>query len=255
MINNEFHKRILSIINPVLAKHGFALGGGYGLIAHNIIQRMSSDLDHYINSFDPKIYDLAQKDVIHALQQNELIAKLTQSDDWFKTIAVTNPETHQSISLDIGYDYRSKDPVHIDGVGTVLNLNDIVTGKIRAFWGRDAERDYADIDAIIQSSRYNVDFIWATLTTLRPDELASGELSKEALSKKMTETEQFRPQEFTKLGLGESYVEAMIRRMLQQARILTGQTEPTTTPKPPLSETYPYQFGTSSQNPQRQPEI
>ncbi len=71
----------------------------------------------------------------------------------------------------LGYDYRQNPPVHVNGVGPVLDVEDIVTGKVRAFWTRGAERDFYDIDGILASDKWTIQNLYDKIAGLRPDEI------------------------------------------------------------------------------------
>jgi hypothetical protein len=55
----------------------------------------------------------------------------------------------------------------------------IITGKVRAFWDRQATRDYIDVDAILQTGRWSPSDLLAALQRVRPE--ASPEMFAEML--------------------------------------------------------------------------
>ena len=141
-----FHLTIARIVGQALSPHGFALGGGYGLQAHGITDRLSKDLDTYTESQEASVYQNGEESLLAALTEAGFRCTVERRDSWFRQIIVTNPPNGEQVGVDLGYDYRLHPPVRIKGIGPVLSLDDVIAGKTRALVDRQAERDYADID-------------------------------------------------------------------------------------------------------------
>jgi hypothetical protein len=62
-----FHLRVAKIVLQAVEPYGFALGGGYALQAHGIIDRPSTDIDSYTFRMDEKLFDDAEIAVVGAL--------------------------------------------------------------------------------------------------------------------------------------------------------------------------------------------
>lgn len=164
-----FHLDVARILGYSTAPEGFALGGGYGLQAYNILDRPSEDLDAYADSVDPEVFSRAEARFVESLGENGFDCVVVKSEDWFRGIEVTNPATGECVVVDLGYDYRSLPPVLVEGIGPVLNIEDIVFGKVRAFVDREAERDFVDIDAILQDGRWTPTDLFEKVNLIRPE--------------------------------------------------------------------------------------
>lgn len=56
--------------------------------------------------------------------------------------------------VEIGIDWRAHSPVTLE-IGAVLHPDDAVANKLAALYGRAADRDYVDVDAVLRSGRYS----------------------------------------------------------------------------------------------------
>ena len=56
---DELQDRLARVGLDVLAAYGFALAGGYALQAHELVDRMSEDIDMFTNRWDPAEFDRA----------------------------------------------------------------------------------------------------------------------------------------------------------------------------------------------------
>jgi hypothetical protein len=62
---SEFESRVLQLVMGAVAPYGFALGGGQGLRAHQIIDRETQDIDGFTGSLEPEFFDSAEKDIFN----------------------------------------------------------------------------------------------------------------------------------------------------------------------------------------------
>lgn len=127
------------------------------------------DLDAYVDSVDTTVFSRAEESFVAALHSRGLKAQVIKEGDWFRAIAVEDPQTGQRVIVDLGYDYRSSPPVYIEGIGPVLSLNDILVGKLRALVDRRAERDYFDVDRILQDGRWSPKYLFSLISPVRPE--------------------------------------------------------------------------------------
>ena len=56
--------------------------------------------------------------------------------------------------VEMGIDWRAHPPVTLE-IGAVLHPDDAVANKLAALYGRAADRDYVDVDAVLRSGRYS----------------------------------------------------------------------------------------------------
>jgi len=134
---SEFHGQVATIALRAAAPHGFALGGGNALIAHGVIDRATQDVDVFGTERRDETASLA--DIFYGI--GEGLA------EWI----VTAPSGEQML-LQLAYFDRARKPVVMD-VGPVLDLEDVVGGKMCALASRVEPRDYVDVAAAL--GRYN----------------------------------------------------------------------------------------------------
>ena len=127
-----FQRQVAQLIGQALQPFGFALGGGQALQAHKIVDRLSRDLDNYSESLDPQIYENAEHAVVTSMTGHGYTTAVMLRDSWFRQIIVTDPATNEEVGIDLGYDFRKNPPVFITGIGPVLDIHDVVTGKVCA---------------------------------------------------------------------------------------------------------------------------
>ena len=151
---SRFHGQVASIALRSAASHGFALGGGNALIAHGIIDRATQDVDVFS---DQEGGVEAAADAVEAALRDtgfgtERRDKTGGLEDLFYGMGeglaewiVTAPNGEQML-LQLAYFDRACRPVVMD-IGPVLDLEDVVGGKLCALASRVEPRDYVDTAA------------------------------------------------------------------------------------------------------------
>jgi hypothetical protein len=159
---SELHHEVAVIALRAAAPHGFALGGGNALIAHGIIERPTQDVDVFS---DQQGGVEAAADAVEAALLGggfgaERRDKTSGLADIFYGIGeglaewiVTAPGGEQMM-LQMAYFDRARRPVTMD-VGPVLDLEDVVGGKVCALASRAEPRDYLDTAAALE--RYSME--------------------------------------------------------------------------------------------------
>jgi hypothetical protein len=158
---SEFHREIASIALRAAAGHGFALAGGNALIAHGIVDRPTEDVDLFTDHDDGVA--TAAGAVEHALraagyaverldQAGELGEVFEGMGDGLAEWIVTAPGGREML-LQMAYFDRDRVPVIMD-FGPVLDLEDVVGGKVCALASRVEPRDFVDTAAAL--GRYSV---------------------------------------------------------------------------------------------------
>ena len=157
---SKFHGQVATIALRAAAPHGFALGGGNALIAHGVIDRATQDVDVFSDeqggvAAAADAVDAALREAGFGTERRDETASLA---DIFYGIGeglaewiVTAPSGEQML-LQLAYFDRARKPVVMD-VGPVLDLEDVVGGKICALASRVEPRDYVDVAAAL--GRYN----------------------------------------------------------------------------------------------------
>ncbi|MGH3220515.1 MAG: nucleotidyl transferase AbiEii/AbiGii toxin family protein [Streptosporangiaceae bacterium] len=154
---SELHARVAAIALRVAAEHGFALGGGNALLAHGIITRPTADVDLFTDKETG--VDAAASGVESAL--HEAGFQTARQDDTggladifpgmgegLAEWVVTGP-AGEKMALQMAYFDRRHEPVIME-IGPVLDLEDVVGGKVAALASRSYERDYADTAAALE---------------------------------------------------------------------------------------------------------
>jgi len=170
---NELHRRVTTVALRAAARFGFALGGGNALIAHGLITRPTQDVDLFTN--EETGVEAAADSVEAALHEAGFAAeredKITGLADLFEGMdeglaewTVTAPDGQRTM-LQMAYFDRAAQPVTMD-VGPVLNLEDVIGGKVCALAGRAEPRDYIDTAAALKL--YSIDQVIALAHRLDP---------------------------------------------------------------------------------------
>lgn len=153
---SDLHRRVATIALRA-ARHGFALGGGNALIAHGIISRPTEDVDlftddeHGVEAAADAVEASLRAAGLEPARQDKAYGLSGVFDGMGEGLAewiVTAPGGRQ-LMLQIAYFDRGHQPVLMD-IGPVLDLEDVIGGKVCALASRAAERDYIDTAAAIE---------------------------------------------------------------------------------------------------------
>lgn len=154
---DELHATIAAIALGAAERHGFALGGGNALIAHGIIDRPTEDVDLFTDEDDgvtaaAGAVEAALRAAGFDAERQDKTAGLADvfygMGDGLAEWIVTGPGGRQMM-LQMAYFDRSRGPVIMD-VGPVLDLEDVIGGKVCALASRAYERDYLDTAAALE---------------------------------------------------------------------------------------------------------
>jgi hypothetical protein len=151
------HREVAVIALRAAARHGFALGGGNALIAHGITERPTQDVDVFSDleggvEAAADAVEAALHDVGFEAERRDKTAGLADifygMGEGLAEWIVTAPGGEQMM-LQMAYFDRSRRPVIMD-IGPVLDLEDVVGGKVCALAGRAEPRDYLDTAAAME---------------------------------------------------------------------------------------------------------
>lgn len=154
---SDLHHQVAALALAAAREHGFALGGGNALLAHGVISRPTQDVDLFT---DQENGVRAAADAVEAALRNAGFEPQRQGEtaelaDIFPGMGeglaewiVTAPGGEQMM-LQLAYFDRDQEPVAMD-IGPVLDLEDVVGGKVCALASRTEPRDYADVAAALQ---------------------------------------------------------------------------------------------------------
>jgi hypothetical protein len=170
---SEFHGQVAAIALRAAAPHGFALGGGNALIAHGVIDRFTQDVDVFSDEEGgveaaAGAVEAALRDAGFETERRDKAGGLGDIfyglDEGMAEWIVTAPGGEQMM-LQMAYFDRARRPVIME-FGPVLDLEDVVGGKVCALASRVEPRDYVDTAAALD--RYTVEQIIGFARRLDP---------------------------------------------------------------------------------------
>jgi hypothetical protein len=159
---STLHHDVTAIALRAAAGHGFALGGGNALIAHGITDRPTQDVDVFSDEEDgvaavAGAVEAALREAGFEAERRDGAAALSDifegMGDGLAEWIVTAPGGAQMM-LQMAYFDRARRPVVME-FGPVLDLEDVVGGKICALASRAEPRDYVDTAAALE--RYSIE--------------------------------------------------------------------------------------------------
>ena len=172
---DELQARLAGVGLDVLGEYGFALAGGYALQAHQLVDRMSEDIDLFTDRWDAKSFAAAVTAVSAAFRQQGFGVEVTRQAETFARIEVTDRASERAVSVDLAADYRKHQPVVLS-VGPVLAETDAVAAKVATVFSRALAHDYLDLAGILQSGRYTKDRLLEPRPALTPASAGAGSL-------------------------------------------------------------------------------
>jgi hypothetical protein len=206
---SEFHGQVAAVALRA-ASHGFALGGGNALIAHGIIDRATQDVDVFSDEQGgveaaADAVEAALRDAGFGTERRDKTGGLADifsgMGEGLAEWIVTAPSTEQML-LQMAYFDRARKPVIMD-VGPVLDLEDVVGGKVCALASRVEPRDYVDTAAAM--GRYSLEQMIGFARRLDPG------LTDREFTDAVERLDQWGDGVFTPFGLGPQDV-ALLRQ-------------------------------------------
>ncbi len=156
---NPLQTRMATLGLQALAPHGFVLAGGYALQAHGFGNRESDDIDLFTNDLDPDHFAAAVDRLVAAYRSAGLRTEVTRQVAGFARIVVSDVDG-VSAKADLGTDHRQLPPATTE-VGPVLAEEDAIGSKVGALYSRLEPRDLIDVQAVLDSGRYDADALLA----------------------------------------------------------------------------------------------
>ena len=228
---SDFHGQVAAIALRAAASHGFALGGGNALIAHGVIDRFTQDVDVFSDEEGgvEAAADAVEAALLDAGFGTERRDKAGGLGDIFYGIGeglaewiVTAPGGEQMM-LQMAYFDRARRPVTME-VGPVLDLEDVVGGKVCALASRVEPRDYVDTAAALE--RYSVEQIVGFARRLDPG------LTDRDFADAVQRLDQWGDGVFASFGLGPEDVAELRARFAAWPRSLSSGRAPPLGPVP-----------------------
>jgi hypothetical protein len=150
---DPFHERLARLALEAAADYGFCLAGGYAVQAHGFVDRVSKDVDLFTTMAAAVDFPAAQTAVVTALEADGLTVVVEREGATFARLAVTDPSSGETSTLELGVDWRAFPPVQL-AIGPVLHPVDAAANKLCALFGRAAVRDYIDVHGVLEDGRY-----------------------------------------------------------------------------------------------------
>jgi len=153
---SDLHRHVASVALAA-AGHGFALGGGNALLAHGVISRptqdvdLFTDLEHGVQGAVDAVEAALREAGFGAERQHEtagLADIFPGMGDGLAEWVVTDADGTE-LTLQLAYFDRVHEPVAME-LGPVLDIEDVVGGKVCALASRVEPRDYADAARLLE---------------------------------------------------------------------------------------------------------
>jgi Nucleotidyl transferase AbiEii toxin, Type IV TA system len=150
------HREVAAVALRAAARHGFALGGGNALIAHGVIDRPTEDVDLFTDrehgvAAAAGAVEASLREAGYVAERQDQAAGLAEvfegMGEGLAEWIITAPDGRE-VMLQMAYFDRGRQPVLME-FGPVLDLDDVLGGKVAALAGRAAERDYIDVAAAL----------------------------------------------------------------------------------------------------------
>ena len=158
---DDLHRQVAQVALDAAAEHGFALAGGNALLAHELGNRPTQDVDLFTNRADG--VEAAADGVEAALRaagfRADRVDKPAGLTDIFGSEmraglaewAVIAADGRR-MTLQMAYFDRGREPVVME-IGPVLDLEDVLGGKTNALASRIEPRDYVDTASALERYR------------------------------------------------------------------------------------------------------
>ncbi|MFE4258202.1 nucleotidyl transferase AbiEii/AbiGii toxin family protein [Streptomyces sp. NPDC056883] len=195
----ELHARLLADVLALGSPYPLVLTGGYAVQAHELLERVSQDLDLATESPTP-MDEIAQAVRAGLTERGWQVAEV-EIAPLSARFQVTDPATGEACEVDVLKEVFWR-PIAHSAYGPVLAEEDVIGTKVRALADRGAARDFLDVYAA--SRRW---------TTTDLEEFgrrhARGRFSPQDLQSRLAGADWIDDAEFTAYGLDESAMAAL----------------------------------------------
>jgi hypothetical protein len=168
----ELHGQVAVIALRAAAQYGFALGGGNAFLAHGLTNRPTQDVDVFSDEEDGVAAAAgAVESALRAAGFGTERRDQAGLADIFEGLGeglaewIVSAPSGEQLMLQLAYFERANQPVIME-VGPVLDLEDVVGGKVCALASRAEPRDYVDTAAALE--RYGIDQVIGFARRLDP---------------------------------------------------------------------------------------
>jgi hypothetical protein len=195
---DAYHERLARIGLAAAHRYGFALAGGYAVQAAGLLMRPSEDVDLFTAWERRGEFDAAVAAVVEAYRAEGFGVEMERHNDAFVRLTVSD-RGHTS-KVELAIDTRANEPIQMT-IGPVLHPDDAVTNKMNALYSRAYARDFIDIDAAVQSGRYDRE------TLLRLAERAEVGFDRRTFAEALGQVRALDPDDFAEYGVSGAHFE------------------------------------------------
>jgi hypothetical protein len=149
---DAFHQGLARIGLAAGERYGFALAGGYAVQAAGFLKRPSDDIDLFTVWERRGDFETASRAIVDAYLAAGLSVEAEHLHDTFTRLTISDGV--RTAKVELGLDRRAHEPLR-NPTGPVLHPDDAVANKMRALYERAHASDFIDIDAVLQSGRYD----------------------------------------------------------------------------------------------------
>jgi len=144
----DAQRHVARIVLTVAGPEGFHLAGGAALVASNLTNRPTRDIDAF-TSKDVDVAAVADR-VADALRDEGFEVEMSRRFVGFAELMVTAVGPRRStFGVDLGRDYMEW-PGTTTSLGPTLSPRELAAGKVLALFGRVQTRDLADVAALVR---------------------------------------------------------------------------------------------------------
>ncbi|MFC1439197.1 nucleotidyl transferase AbiEii/AbiGii toxin family protein [Streptacidiphilus sp. N1-10] len=148
----DLHHRLIRVGLDALAQdYGYALAGGYAVQVHQIVNRMSDDVDLFapIERAEREMPAAVER-VTAAYQAAGFLVEIAQQVATYTRLNVIDPASGAQSKVELVAEFLHHPPVQSD-LGPVLHMDDVAAGKTSALFGRAEVRDAIDVNGLLDS--------------------------------------------------------------------------------------------------------
>lgn len=212
---DAFHERLARTGLAAAERYGFALAGGYAVQAAGLLVRPSEDIDLFTAWERRAEFAAAVSAIVDAYLAEGLSVETERSHDTLVRLNVSDGESTSKVELAV--DTRANEPIHMT-IGPVLHPDDAVTNKMTALYARAFARDFIDIDAAVQSGRYDRD------TLLYLAERADLGFDRRVFAEALGQVQDLDPDDFAAYGIAGQNLDDLRNRFAAWRQDLLGNT-------------------------------
>ena len=137
---SRLQQRIVTIVTDLAGTDDFGLAGGAALLAWDIGERSTRDLDFFATSADA--VDALRPRLEQRLRAEGLNVQVVRASEGFVRFEVGDGQ--DVTELDLAWDYRMR-PLRDTSLGRVLDRDELAADKMLALYGRAEARDFVDV--------------------------------------------------------------------------------------------------------------